>query len=184
MGQLGVRIARYGLPWHKINPAPGVWDWSWPDQTLEHLLDLEIDPIVDLVHYGLPRWIEGAWLNPKFPDYMAEYAGRLAERFRGRIHFYTPLNEPRVTAWYCGKLGWWPPNRRGWTGFVEVMLAICRGIVRTVQRLQQVDDEIVPVHVDATDLYETDDPFLETETARRQELVFLALAVVHARHRA
>ena len=51
------------------------------------------------------------------PEFVAEYAARIAERFRGRIHTYTPLNEPRVTAWYCGKLGWWPPGRRGWRGF-------------------------------------------------------------------
>jgi len=68
MVQLGVRTARYGIPWHKINPARGLWDWSWVDQTLEYLLQLGIDPIVDLVHYGLPRWIEGAYLHPDFPS--------------------------------------------------------------------------------------------------------------------
>ena len=68
-------------------------------------------PVVDLVHYGLPAWIDGAYLNPDYPEFVAEYASRVAERFRGRIHTYTPLNEPRVTAWYCGRLGWWPPVR-------------------------------------------------------------------------
>jgi len=181
MASLGVRIVRYGIPWHKINPARGVWDWSWADQTLEHLLTLGIDPIIDLVHYGLPHWIEGAYLSPQFPELMAEYAGRVAERFQGRIHLYTPLNEPRVTAWYCGKLGWWPPNRRGWRGFVEVMLAICRGIVLTVEALECVDEEILPVHVDATDLYETSDPSLEIEANRRQEIVFFALDLISGR---
>ncbi|HMC27928.1 MAG TPA: family 1 glycosylhydrolase [Verrucomicrobiae bacterium] len=181
MASLGVRTARYGIPWHKINPARGVWDWSWADQTLEHLLTLRIDPIIDLVHYGLPRWIEGAYLNPQFSELMAEYARRMAERFRGRIHLYTPLNEPRVTAWYCGKLGWWPPNRRGWRGFVELMLAICRGIVLTVEALECVDEEILPVHVDATDLYETSDMSLQIEADRRQEIVFLALDLMSGR---
>ena len=73
--------------------------------------------------------------NPDYPELVAEYAGRLAERFRGRIFWYTPLNEPRITAWYCGRLGWWPPFRRGWRGFVAVMLGVCRGIVRTVEAL-------------------------------------------------
>ena len=59
------------------------------------------------------------------PSCVAEYAGRVAERFQGRVFWYTPLNEPRITAWYCGKLGWWPPYRRGWRGFVAVMLAVC-----------------------------------------------------------
>jgi beta-glucosidase/6-phospho-beta-glucosidase/beta-galactosidase len=154
MGQLGVRAARYGIPWHRIQRAPNKWDWSFADQTLERLLELEIEPIVDLVHYGLPAWLDGAYLNRDFPRYMADYAARLADRFKGRIHAYTPLNEPRITAWYCGKLGWWPPFRRGWSGFVQVMVGVCRGIVETVEALREVDPEILCVHVDATDLYE------------------------------
>jgi beta-glucosidase/6-phospho-beta-glucosidase/beta-galactosidase len=178
MAGLGIKAARYGVPWHLIQPAPGEWDWRFADQALERLLDRGLDPVVDLVHYGLPPWIDEAYLNPDYPDLVAEYAGRLAERFHGRIHFYTPLNEPRVTAWYCGRLGWWPPYRHGWRGFIAVMMGIARGIARTVQRLKAVDPEIVPVHVDATDLYETLDPGLVEETGRRQEIVFLAIDLV------
>jgi beta-glucosidase/6-phospho-beta-glucosidase/beta-galactosidase len=181
IAHLGVSHARYGIPWHRINPAPGVWNWEFADRALSRLLELGITPIVDLVHYGLPRWIEGAYLNPDFPEWMAEYAGRAAERFRGRIHLWTPLNEPRVTAWYCGKLGWWPPFRRGWRGFLQVLLGVCRGIVRSVQALRAVDAENVAVHVDATDLYETEDPSLESEVRQRQEIVFLALDLVAGR---
>jgi len=181
IASLGVRTARYGVPWHRIQPAPDQWDWDFADRTLEKLLELGVEPVVDLVHYGLPPWIEGAYQNPAYPDLVAAYAGRLAERFKGRIFWYTPLNEPRVTAWYCGRLGWWPPFLRGWTGFVTVLLAVCRGIVRTVQALRAVDREIVPAHVDPTDLFETDDPALEEETRRRQEIVFLALDLVSGR---
>jgi beta-glucosidase len=179
--QAGVSCVRYGIPWHRVNPAPGVWQFEWADEPLERLLELGIQPVVDLVHYGVPRWIEHAWLAPDFASLMAEYAARVAERFRGRIHSYTPLNEPRVTAWYCGKLGWWPPFNRGWGGFVRVMLGVCRGIVQTAQALRAVDPEIVHVHVDATDLYTAASPDLRMEAARRQELVFLALDLVTGR---
>ena len=104
IASLGVKTARYGVPWHRIQPAPDKWDWDFADRTLEKLLELGVEPIVDLVHYGLPPWIEGAYRNPAYPDLVAAYAGRLAERFKGRIFWYTPLNEPRVTAWYCGRL--------------------------------------------------------------------------------
>ncbi|MDB6032366.1 MAG: glycosyl hydrolase family protein [Verrucomicrobiales bacterium] len=181
MAELGVKTVRYGIPWHRIQPKPGKWDWSFPDRALEGLLELEIDPIVDLVHYGLPPWMSDAFLNPVFPERMAEYAGRVAERYKGRIHCYTPLNEPRVTAWYSGKLGWWPPKKRGWRGFVTVMLAICRGIVRTVETLRAIDPEIVIVHVDATDLYESSDPSLSGEVERRQNIVLLALDLISGR---
>lgn len=181
--ELGIRSVRYGIPWHRINPAPNEWDFSCADGPLERLLELGIHPVVDLVHYGLPPWIEGAYLHPDFDRFMAEYAARVVERYRGRIFTYTPLNEPRVTAWYCGKLGWWPPNRRGWRGFLEVMLGLCRGIVGSVKAMRAVDPEVVHAHVDATDLYEAADPSLEQEAARRQELVFLALDLVSGRVR-
>ncbi len=179
--ELGVTHARYGIPWHRINPSPNTWRWDFADRTLDHLLDLGVEPIVDLVHYGLPRWIEGAFLNSDFPEYMAEYASRAAERFKGRIHLWTPLNEPRVTAWYCGKLGWWPPFQRGWRGFLRVLVGVCRGMVETTKALREVDDENVAVHVDATDLYESGDPTLEEEVFRRQEIVFLALDLINGR---
>ncbi len=179
--QIGLPVVRYGIPWHRINPAPGQWEWSFPDRALNRLLELGIEPIVDLVHYGLPPWIEGAFLNPDFSARMAEYAARVAERYQGRIRCYTPLNEPRITAWYSGKLGWWPPGRRGWRGFVQVMAAVCAGIVRSVEALREVDREILPVHVDATDLYESADRSLQEEVHRRQEIVFLALDLVSGR---
>lgn len=181
VAELGVQAVRYGVPWHRIQPAPGRWDWSFADDSLGRLLELGVAPQVDLVHYGLPPWIEGAFLHPDYPALVAEYAERLAERFLGRIHWYTPLNEPRIAAWYCGRLGWWPPFQHSWPGFVRVMLAICRGIAATVKALRAVDPEIVCYHVDATDLYETPDPALEAEVAHRQRLVFLALDLLSGR---
>lgn len=183
MAEIGVSAARYGIPWHRIQPAPDKWDWDWVDRAFERLLALGVEPIVDLVHYGLPAWIDHAYLHPDFPRYMAEYAARVAERYRGRVYAYTPLNEPRITAWYCGRLGWWPPHRRGWTGFVAVMLGACRGIVDTVRALRQVEPDALIAHVDATDLYVAGDAQSTAESAHRQELVFLALDLVSGRVR-
>src|SRR5579872_429454 len=60
--ELGTRYVRYGIPWHRVNPAQGCWDWDWVDRVLDHLLGLGIQPIVDLVHYGVPPWIDRAFL--------------------------------------------------------------------------------------------------------------------------
>jgi beta-glucosidase len=182
--ELGVRAVRYGIPWHRVNPARDRWDFGWADGPVGRLLELGIEPVLDLVHYGLPQWIEGAYLNPDFDAFMAEYAARVAERYRGRVRAYTPLNEPRITAWYCGKLGWWPPRRHGWRGFASVLLALCRGIVRACEALRAVDAEMVLAHVDASDLYEAETSELRQEAAKRQELVFLALDLVSGRVRA
>ena len=181
MASLGVSAARYGVPWHRIQPEKGRWEWQHADEPLERLLEHGISPQVDLVHYGLPGWLERAYLDPDYPKHVAEYAARLAERFRGRIHWYTPLNEPRITAWYCGRLGWWPPHERSWKGFLRVLMAVAAGIQATVRALREVDSEIVAYHVDATDLYVTTDPTLEAETQRRRDIVFLGLDLVSGR---
>ena len=183
MRDLGVRAARYGIPWHRIQPRRDAWEWDFVDRAVDRLLELGVEPIIDLVHYGLPSWIENAYLHPDFGDLMADYATRVAERLRGRVHAYTPLNEPRITAWYCGRLGWWPPHRRGWRGFVAVMLGACRGIVKTVHALRAVDPDILFAHVDATDLHVTNAPEFEAAAQHRQELVFLALDLVSGRVR-
>ena len=167
---VGARQMRYGFPWYRLNPAKGEWDWRFADEVVDEANRLGLGLIVDLVHYGLPAWIEDAWLNPDYPKLVADYAARVAERFKGRIHWYTPLNEPRVTAWYCGRLGWWPPYRRSWRGFVAIMLAVAAGIQETVAALRSVDPEIVAYHVDPTDLYRTDDPGLEAEVERRRQI--------------
>jgi beta-glucosidase/6-phospho-beta-glucosidase/beta-galactosidase len=175
---LGVRVMRYGVPWHRINPSPQVWDFGWTDEVIDYMLGLGIEPIIDLVHYGVPSWIEGAFLHPQYERYVEEYALRLAERFRGRVRYFTPLNEPRVTAWYTGRLGWWPPFKHGWQGFAKVILAICRGVVRTERALRAVLDDVVCVHVDAGDIYDSTDPALASDVAHRQEIGFLALDLV------
>lgn len=181
VASLGVPAVRYGVPWHRIHRAPGRFDWGFADDTLGWLLDHGVTPIVDLVHYGTPLWLEGAFLHPDYHRHVAEYAAALAERFRGRLRWFTPMNEPRIAAWYAGQIGWWPPNARGATGFLRVLLGACRGIRATETALRQVDPALEILHVDATDLYETDDPALGDEVTRRQQIVFLALDLLTGR---
>ncbi len=185
MAGLGVSAARYGIPWYRVNPRPGEFDWSWTDPVVERLVRTHgIEPIVDLVHYGTPLWMEGSFLNPDYPRHVAEYAHAFAERYRGLCYWYTPLNEPRVNAWYAGRLGWWPPHTRGWRGFVQVLMQLCRGICETQRAVASVEPRAVFVHVDATDLYvaaDPNDPALVAEASQRQDLVFLALDLVQGR---
>jgi hypothetical protein len=61
------------------------------------------------------------------------------------------------------------------------MLGIARGIARTSLALREVDPQMVLVHVDATDLYASPDPALQSEVALRQEIGFLALDLAAGR---
>ena len=177
MARTGVRAARCGLPWHRLNPAPGRWDFAWCDAVIDRLLELGVAPVLDLVHYGVPGWIEGAFVNPDYDRHVEEYAARVLERYGDRVDAVTPLNEPRITAWYTGKLGWWPPYRRGWRGFFTVLVALCRGIVRVTRAIERTPG-VSAVHVDAADLYLTEVAALRPEAEQRQAIGFLALDLV------
>lgn len=179
MAALGVNAARYGIPWYRVEPRPGEFDWSWTDRVLETLVNTHgIEPIIDLVHYGAPGWLEGSFLNPDYPERVAAYARAFAERYQGLCYWYTPLNEPRVHAWFAARLGWWPPYRRTWRDFAAVLVALSRGIVLTQKAVASVEPEATFVHVDATDLYLTQEEECREETALRQNLVFGALDLV------
>ena len=122
---LGVSAIRYGIPWYKVNPQPGVFDWSWTDAVLEYLVVAKkLTPIVDLMHYGTPLWLENQFVNAAYPRRVAEYAARFAERYASLVRFYTPLNEPAVTAAYCGRTGRWPPYLSGDDGYVKVLVSL------------------------------------------------------------
>jgi beta-glucosidase len=181
MAELGVPAVRYGVPWHRIQPAPSSWDFSWSDGPVERLASLGIEPVLDLVHYGVPGWLTGAFGHADYEYRVEEYASRVAERYKGSVRSFTPLNEPRITAWYTGKLGLWPPGRRGWPGFLKVLTAIARGIVRTTNALKKAIPDATLVHVDAGDVYEAESADLTGEARFRQDIGFLALDLVTGR---
>jgi beta-glucosidase len=152
-GELGLQAIRWGVPWYRVEPLPGELDWSWTDQVIPYLVeDLKITPILDLMHYGCPFWLRREFASDDYPQAVAAYAKAFAERYKGLVRWYTPLNEPIVNALFCGKKGLWPPYLRGEAGYIRVMLQLVRGIQRTVEALKEVDPRAVMVHVEATGL--------------------------------
>lgn len=164
----GATTIRYGIPWYLINPAPQTFVWDWLDRVVDRVEELGLETIVDLMHYGTPLWLENQFLNHGYPDAVAEYAGRVAERYRGRLTAFTPLNEPQVNAIFCGETGRWPPYLTGHDGFVKLVRALVHGIVATQRRIAEATGgEATFVHVEASFRY------LHSGEARVAELDFL-----------
>jgi beta-glucosidase len=155
---VGFGMMRYGIPWYLVEPAPGRFDWSFPDEVIPYISERGIRPIIDLVHYGTPLWLHGAFVHPEYPDRVAAYAAAFAERYRTWVRHFTPLNEPFVNAELCGRAGRWPPELEGDAGFVRVVDALGRGIVQTVAALIAVQPDAVMIHVEATGVGSTDAP--------------------------
>lgn len=153
---LGLNALRWGVPWHKIEPQKGKFDWSWTDEVVPYMVEeLKILPVIDLMHYGTPFWLKREFANKSYPEYVARYSAEFASRYKHLIKWYSPLNEPIINALMCGMRGLWPPYLKGDTGYIRLMLQLAKGIVRTVKAIKEIDPESVMVHVEATGLTRT-----------------------------
>jgi dTDP-4-dehydrorhamnose reductase len=138
--RLGIRTLRYPVLWERVAPE-GLQsaDWSWPDQRLERLRQLGIDPVLGLVHHGSGPQATNL-LDPSFPFLLAEYAGRVAARYPWATH-YTPVNEPLTTARFSALYGHWYPHERDARSFARALLHQCRGVVLAMDRIREVNPD-------------------------------------------
>jgi beta-glucosidase/6-phospho-beta-glucosidase/beta-galactosidase len=176
---LGIKALRWGVPWYRVERAPGEFDWSWIDEVLDYMVrGLGIQPIVDLMHYGTPLWLEGSFAGPSYPERVAAYASAFARRYGGLVRFYTPLNEPTVNAEFCGLRGHWPPYLASYQGYLRVLLPIARGIQLTAQAIRAADPDAVLVAVEAMGWSRPASPEVQAAADFRDRIEFLAWDLV------
>jgi beta-glucosidase/6-phospho-beta-glucosidase/beta-galactosidase len=172
---------RYGIPWYKVEPAPGVFDWEWVDRVLEYIAGKGIAAIVDLMHYGTPLWLENQFLNSSYPQRVALYAAEFARRYKHIVSHYTPLNEPWITVAFTGVHGIWPPYLRGNDGAVKILRSLTRGIVLSIEAIRAEDPHAVIVNVDAAGEALASTPHLEEYAALTTARTFIATDLVTGR---
>ena len=125
--QAGCRVLRYGIRWHVVNPRPHQWDWSSLDGPMELMRHLDMEPIVDLFHFGVPEWLGTGVLTSIFPDFQAELCREFARRYPW-VRWYTPTNEPYIMAQFGGENGTWYPYAHGPGNFVQAIRNVARGL--------------------------------------------------------
>jgi beta-glucosidase len=176
VAETGVKAVRWGIPWYRVQPAPDQWDWEWTDTALDYLVNVKgITPILDLMHYGTPLWLNNSFINSRYPQRVAEYAAAVVARYKSLIHYYTPLNEPMVNADMCGHKSEWPPYLSGDDGYVKLTLALAKGIVLTTQAIKTEQPDAITVQVEALWHTFTQDDSLKARVAHdnaRQYLCF------------
>ena len=169
---VGAELLRWGVPWYRVAPEPGVWDWDWTDRAVDALLAAGLRPVIDLVHYGTPRWLDREFAHPDYPRHVAEYGARFAQRFGDRVTDYTPVNEPGIHSLFSGEYGYWPPYLHGERGYATIALRIAKGFVLTQHAIAaELGSRAVFVHVDAAMAFVGDDRAPEhRDEARRMRL--------------
>lgn len=181
---LGLDHLRYGPQYYRAHHGPGRYDWDFADETFAELKRLEIAPIVDLCHFGVPDWI-GDFQNTEWPALFSEYAEAFATRFPW-VRFYTPVNEIFVCANFSAQLGWWNEQMQSDRTFVNAMRNMCQAVILAEQAILKVRPDALFVQSEAATFFHPTEPKAEKRADFHNELRFLSFDLcygqqVHAR---
>lgn len=140
MAELGVKAVRYPIVWETVAPeVPTELDFSWHDRRLNRLRELGIRVIGGLVHHGSgPRY--ATMLDPRFPQMLAAYARRVAERYPW-IETWTPVNEPLTTARFSCLYGHWYPHERSMEAMLRALASECHGTLLAMRAIRGVNPD-------------------------------------------
>lgn len=121
IAELGLKAVRYPLLWERVSPDhPDESDWSWTDERLDRLRQLDIAVIAGLVHHGSgPHYT--SLTDEGFATGLARHAAAAAARYPW-IRDWTPVNEPLTTARFSTLYGLWYPHQRSESAFWLALL--------------------------------------------------------------
>ncbi len=131
---LGVRIVRYGVPWRLSEPEPGRYDWTLWDRALAGCADHGVEPIVDLLHFGLPDRFDG-FADRRWVDSFTRYVEAFLDRY-AEPRWFTPINEPGVTAENSGCLGLWNDRLASGPDHARILTNIVLANLEAVARIR------------------------------------------------
>ena len=130
---LGVDVWRYGMPWRLTEPEPGVYDWSLWDRALDACDRHGLRPVIDLCHFGLPDHLDG-FCDPAWIDAFGRYVDAFLARYP-EPRWFTPVNEPVITASFSALLGMWNDRR---TSIDDYLVALAHVSLANLEALARV----------------------------------------------
>ncbi len=176
---MGVRFVRYGIPFHAVGASSGRLDWDWTDRALEALRGAGLEPIADLLHFGVPDDLDGMG-DPRLPERFEQYADAFAERYPW-IRYYTAVNEPLVCAVGSAGLGWWNERRQDDRSLVAAIDGLCASAVLGSERIRDRWPDAIFIQSDACEIYVPATPEASERVAFLNERRFVAFDLVYGR---
>lgn len=134
----GFEAMRDGLRWHRIEVAPGRYDFSSLRPMLQAAREAGVEVAWDLLHYGWPDDMPDVFA----PDFIPRYAAFvraamtvIAGETDGRVTV-CPINELSFFSWACGEKGHWSPPHVG--RGLELKRHLVRAAVAGVAEIKRV----------------------------------------------
>jgi len=174
--EMGLHYLRYGPPYYKVHLGPGRYDWEFTDLAFAEMRRLEIIPIVDLCHFGVPDWI-GDFQNPDWPELFSQYAGAFAERFPW-VQFYTPVNEIYVCAKLSAWNGIWNERKRDDDhAFVSALKHLCKANLLAIEAILKQRSDAIFIQSESAEYFHRggEDPEILKRARWENERRFLSL---------
>jgi hypothetical protein len=133
VASLGVRWWRYGMPWRLTELEPDIYDWTLWDRAFAACERHGLVPVVDLCHFGLPDHHHG-FCQPDWVDAFGRYVDAFARRYPEPT-FFTPVNEPMITASFSGLLGGWNDRRASRADYLHALAHVTLANLEALARL-------------------------------------------------
>ena len=178
--EVGLKFVRYGPPIHLIYTGEGKFDWSFTDQVFERMREVGVEPLVDLIHFGVPDWLEN-FQNKALPEALAAYARAFAERYNW-IRFYTPVNEMYVTARMSALDGVWNEQLRTDRGFVTAVHNVAKASVLMMSEISKVRSDAIFINSESSEFHQPccPDPEIEHKADFENQRRFIALDLLYS----
>lgn len=133
MADMNLNSYRFSFNWAALHRGPGDFDQKTIDFYHKLLAELEsksIKPFATLIHFVLPQWLveKGGWEHPDTAKEFANFAGKMAAEFAGKIDNWITHNEPNIFLHFGYISGIWPPGQENnWQSYLTAYQGILLG---------------------------------------------------------
>ena len=133
---------RFSIEWSRVEPEEGRFD----EKKIRHYQNVvralrarNIEPFVTLWHWTLPLWLarEGGMLAPRFPEYFARYAEKVANALGSDVTFWITLNEPDVVTGHAYLKAAWPPQEKSSSKYLRANFALIKAHKKAYARIKK-----------------------------------------------
>ena len=176
--ELGLRTLRYGLPLHRIVGRDGTRDWAFADAAMAEMRRLEIDPILDLMHFGVPdAW--GDFQNPELPVLFADYCAEVVARYP-HVRSFTPVNEIYVTARNSARDGLWNEAQKSDGAFVTALKHAAAANILGIHAIARARPDCLIIQSETAECLHAAMPVEPDEIRLTNKLGFASLDLLYA----
>jgi beta-glucosidase/6-phospho-beta-glucosidase/beta-galactosidase len=178
--EMGIQFLRYGPPIYTTFLGDKKYNWDFADTTLHYLREIQVIPIVDLCHFGVPSWI-GDFQNPDFPELFAGYAGDFAKRYPW-IQLYTPVNEMYICALFSAYYGWWNEQQTTDKSFVTALKHIVKANLLAMKAILAHRPDAIFIQSESSEYFHAENPKAIKPAELMNSRRFLSLDLNYGKH--